>query len=126
MLSLVVEMGMNPVYALTGTPDKLFAEEVHKIAPDCEAIVGDLFLLHQKIKSRKVDLLIGNSFGKLIARAEDIPLVRVGFPITDRANMHYFPIVGYAGAARLVEMIGNTFLERLDRDADDAHFEMVL
>jgi nitrogenase molybdenum-iron protein beta chain len=126
MLSLVVEMGMNPVYALTGTPDKLFADEVHKVAPDCEAIVGDLFLLHQKIKSRKVDLLIGNSFGKLIARAEDIPLVRVGFPITDRANMHYFPIVGYAGAARLVEMIGNTFLERLDRDADDAHFEMVL
>jgi nitrogenase molybdenum-iron protein beta chain len=126
LLSLVVEMGMNPVYALTGTPDKLFADGVRGIAPDCEAIIGDLFLLHQKIKSRKVDLLIGNSFGKLIARAEDIPLVRVGFPITDRANMHYFPIVGYAGAARLVEMIGNTFLEWLDRDADDAHYEMVL
>lgn len=126
MLSLVTEMGMNPVYALTGTPDKKFAEEVGKVAPDCEAIIGDTFLLHQKIKNRPVDMLIGNTFGKLIARAEDIPLVRVGFPITDRANMHYFPIVGYAGAARLVEMIGNTFLERLDRDADDTHFEMVL
>jgi nitrogenase molybdenum-iron protein beta chain len=126
LLSLVMEMGMNPIYALTGTPDKKFAEEVHKISADCEAIVGDLFLLHQKIKSKSVDMLIGNSFGKLISRAEDIPLIRVGFPITDRANMHYFPIVGYAGAARLVEMIGNTFLERLDRDADDAHFEMVL
>lgn len=126
MLSLVTEMGMNPVYALTGTPDKKFAEEVGKVAPDCEAIIGDTFLLHQKIKNRPVDMLIGNTFGKLIARAEDVPLVRVGFPITDRANMHYFPIVGYAGAARLVEMIGNTFLERLDRDADDTHFEMVL
>ena len=59
-------------------------------------------------------------------RAEDIPLVRVGFPITDRANLHYFPIIGYAGAARLVEMIGNTFLERQDRDSDDTHFEMIL
>lgn len=126
MLSLATEMGMNPVYALTGTPDKKFAEEVAKVAPGCEAIIGDTFLLHQKIKNRPVDMLIGNTFGKLIARAEDIPLVRVGFPITDRANMHYFPIVGYAGAARLVEMIGNTFLERLDRDADDTHFEMVL
>jgi nitrogenase molybdenum-iron protein beta chain len=126
MLSLATEMGMNPVYALTGTPDKQFADEVHKTAPDCEAILGDTFLLHQKIKSRPVDMLIGNTYGKLISRAEDIPLVRVGFPIMDRANMHYFPILGYAGAARLVEMIGNTFLERQDRDSEDSHFEMIL
>jgi nitrogenase molybdenum-iron protein beta chain len=126
MLSLAVEMGMNPVFALTGTPDKKYAEEVHSVAPDCEALQGDTFLLHQKIKNQPVDMLIGNSFGKLIARAEDIPLVRVGFPITDRANLHYFPIIGYAGAARLVEMIGNIFLERRDRDSDDTHFEMVL
>ncbi len=114
------------VYALTGTPDKQFADEVKKASPCCEAIIGDTFLLHQKIKNRPVDMLIGNSFGKLIARAEDIPLVRVGFPITDRANLHYFPIFGYAGAARLVEMIGNAFLERRDRDSDDTNFEMVL
>lgn len=126
LVSLVVELGMNPVYALTGTPDKQFVEEVHKLAPDCEAIIGDLFLLHQLIKNHPVDMLIGNTFGKLISRAEDIPLVRVGFPIMDRANMHYFPVVGYAGTARLVEMIGNTFLERRDRDSDDAHFEMIL
>ena len=126
LLSMAVEMGMNPVFALTGTPDKMFANEVKKVAPDCEAITGDLFLLHQKIKNRPVDMLIGNTYGKLIARAEDIPLVRVGFPITDRANLHYFPVVGYAGAARLVEMIGNAFLERRDRDSDDTNFEMVL
>ncbi|MGA9098976.1 MAG: nitrogenase molybdenum-iron protein subunit beta [Methanotrichaceae archaeon] len=126
LLSLLAEMGMNPVFALTGTPDKKFEEEVHKLAPECEALIGDTFLLHQKIKNHPVDMLIGNTYGKLIARAEDIPLVRVGFPITDRANLHYFPIVGYAGAARLVEIIGNTFLERRDRDSDDANFEMVL
>ncbi|HCJ79048.1 MAG TPA: nitrogenase molybdenum-iron protein subunit beta, partial [Desulfotomaculum sp.] len=94
--------------------------------PECEAIIGDLFLLHQKIKNKPVDLLIGNSHGKYIARAEDIPLVRAGFPITDRANLHYFPMVGYAGAARLIEIIGNTLLERLDRDADDSHLELIL
>ncbi len=126
LLSIAMEMGMNPVFALTGSPDKNFTEVVHSVAPSCEAIIGDTFLLHQKIKNHSLDMLIGNSFGKLIARAEDIPLVRVGFPITDRANLHYFPIIGYAGAARLVEMIGNTFLERRDRDADDTHFEMVL
>jgi nitrogenase molybdenum-iron protein beta chain len=126
LVSLAVEMGMNPTYALTGTPDKKLEEEVHSVSPDCEAMIGDTFLLHQKIKNNPVDMLVSNTYGKLIARAEDIPLVRVGFPITDRANLHYFPIIGYAGAARLVEMIGNAFLERRDRDSDDTHFEMVL
>ena len=31
LVSLAVEMGMNPVFALTGTPDKKFAEEVHNV-----------------------------------------------------------------------------------------------
>jgi len=126
LVGMLRDLGAEPVYALTGTPDKLFEKEVHALAPSCEAIIGDLFLLHQKIKNKPVEMLIGNSFGKQIARAEDIPLVRVGFPIIDRANLHYFPALGYGGAARLVEMIGNAFLERMDRDADDAHFELIL
>ncbi|KUK43370.1 MAG: Nitrogenase molybdenum-iron protein beta chain [Methanothrix harundinacea] len=126
LVSLLVDLGMEPVFALTGTPDKQFIAEINQLSPECEAIIGDLFLLHQKIKNKPVDLLIGNSHGKYIARAEDIPLVRAGFPITDRANLHYFPMVGYAGAARLTEIIGNTLLERLDRDADDSHLELIL
>jgi len=124
--SLLVDMGMEPVFALTGTPDKQFIPEIKNTAPGCEAMIGDLFLLHQKIKNEPVDLLIGNTHGKYIARAEDIPLVRLGFPITDRANLHYFPSVGYLGTARLVETIGNTLLDRVDRDADDSHFELIL
>ncbi|WP_026486050.1 nitrogenase molybdenum-iron protein subunit beta [Caldanaerobius polysaccharolyticus] len=126
IVGLLADMGMEPVFALTGTPDKQFISEVNKIAPDCEAIIGDLFLLHQKIKNRPVDLLMGNTYGKYIARAEDIPFIRIGFPIFDRANLHFFPIVGYMGAARLVERIGNTLLDRVDRDAYDSYFELIL
>jgi nitrogenase molybdenum-iron protein beta chain len=126
LVGMLKDLGMVPAVALTGSPDAQFVNEIRALAPDCEAIVGDLFLLHQKLKNRSVDLLIGNSFGKYISRAEDTPLVRIGFPITDRANLHYFPVVGYAGAARLVEIIGNTLLERKDRDADDAYFELIL
>ena len=120
------DLGVEPTFALTGTPDEQFISEIRALAPDCEALVSDLYLLHQKIKNKPVELLVGNSFGKYISRAEDVPLVRLGFPITDRANSHYFPIVGYGGAARLVEIIGNTLLDRKDRDSDDAHFELIL
>ena len=41
LVGLAVEMGMNPVFALTGTPDKKFAEEViiwHQIVKHCKGI----------------------------------------------------------------------------------------
>ena len=78
---------------------------------------GDMFLLHQWIKNEPVDLLIGNTYGKYIARDEDIPLVRYGFPILDRIGHSYFPTVGYRGGLRLLEKILDALLDRQDRDA---------
>lgn len=130
LASLTLEMGMEPAYVLTGTPGKAFVKDVTDLVgseyPDGEVLESaDLFTLHQKIKKDPVDMLIGNTYGKHMALAEDIPLIRVGFPIMDRANLHYFPIMGYAGAARMVEWIGNTFLDRKDRDADPSVLEVI-
>jgi nitrogenase molybdenum-iron protein beta chain len=130
LTSLVLEMGMEPSLVLTGTQSSEFEKEIEELAgpeyPEADIISGgDLFTLHQIIKRKPVDLLIGNTYGKFIAKAEDLPLVRVGFPIMDRANLHYFPIMGYAGAARLVERIGNTLLDRKDRDAPDWLLETI-
>jgi len=131
MTSLVVDMGMIPTHILSGTKSKFFEKDIKEILGDKfpEANVvgnGDLFGLHQMIKKEPVDLILGNSHTKFIARAEDIPLIRVGFPISDRANMHHFPVMGYAGAMRMVERIGNTLLDRFDRDASDERFELLL
>ena len=43
------------------------------------------------MKNEPVDLLMGNTHGKYIARAEDVPFVRVGFPILDRYAHSVFP-----------------------------------
>ena len=85
-----------------------------------------MFELHQWIKNERVDLLIGGSYGKQIARAEDIPLVRAGFPILDRYVHSYMPLVGYRGAMRLVEMILNALMDRKDRDCADEDLELVM
>ena len=42
---------------------------------------GDMLLFHQWIKNDPVDLTIGNTYAKYIAKDEDIPLMRYGFPI---------------------------------------------
>jgi len=75
---------------------------------------------------RCVDLLIGNTYGKYIARDEDIPFVRFGFPIIDRVGHSYFPTVGYLGAMRLAERILGVFMDRQDRDAPEEAFELTM
>jgi len=132
LTEFVITMGMIPKYVLTGTPGRQFEEEIQKLLADAGIegsrvrAEGDLLELQQWIKAEKVDLLIGTSYGKYIARAEDIPLVRVGFPVLDRAVHPLMPIVGYRGCLRLIEQISNALLERRDRDCFDEDYELVL
>ncbi|MDR2295831.1 MAG: nitrogenase molybdenum-iron protein subunit beta [Clostridiales Family XIII bacterium] len=130
--SLALEMDMLPKYAITGTPKGDFTRRIEALF-DKYGVTGcvakadaDLFELHQWIKNEPVDLLIGSSYGKQIARAEDIPFVRAGFPVLDRYGGPLMPIVGYAGAIRLTEQIVNALLDRFDRDVSDEDFEIVL
>jgi nitrogenase molybdenum-iron protein beta chain len=131
MTEFVLSLGMIPKYVVTGTPGEYFEKEVGQML-EAAGVEGkaksacDLFTLHQWIKQEKVDVLLGGTHGKYIARAEDIPFVRAGFPILDRAVHSYMPLVGYRGTMRLLEMIGNAILDRQDRDASDEDLEMIL
>jgi nitrogenase molybdenum-iron protein beta chain len=82
--------------------------------------------MHQWIMNEPVDILIGNTYGKYIARAEDIPLIRMGFPILDRVGHSFFPTVGYMGAIRLIEKISTAFLDKHDRECEEEDFELVM
>ena len=132
LTSFVLEMGMIPKYLLTGTPNEAFTKKAQALLDafgieDCKVKAnGDLFELHQWLKNEPVDLMLGTTHGKYIAKAEDIPLVRAGFPILDRYVHSYMPLVGYRGGMRLVELICNALLDRRDRDAKDEDFELVM
>lgn len=131
MTEFALSLGMLPVHVLTGTPGKAFKQEIESMLDEAglEANVkeaGDMFKLHQWIKNEPVDLLIGNSYGKLIAKAEDIPLLRLGFPILDRSVHSYFSVLGYRGAMRIIEKISNALLNRRDRDTSEELIEFVL
>lgn len=130
MTEFLVSLDMIPAYVVTGTPGKRFEKRIKEITADCETEIkvkakGDMFLMHQWIKNEGVDLIIGNSYCKMMARDEDIPYVRWGFPILDRQGHQYFPTVGYMGGIRLLEKILNVLLDRLDRDVTPEKFELV-
>lgn len=131
LTEFVLSLGMKPVHVLTGTPGSAFEKEITEMLEEAGLrgnvkAGGDLFLLHQWIKNQPVDLLVGNTYGKYIARAEDLPFVRLGFPVLDRSVHSYLPVVGYKGAMRIIEMISNALLDRADREAGDEDFELVM
>ncbi|MFH7321341.1 nitrogenase molybdenum-iron protein subunit beta [Desulfurivibrio sp. D14AmB] len=131
MTDFLVSLDMEPIHIVTGTPGKKFEKRIKEITRELGRPVnvkakGDMFLLHQWIKQEPVDLLIGNTYGKYIARDEDLPFVRWGFPILDRQGHQYFPTVGYKGGLRLLEKILGVLMDRKDRDDSESQFELVL
>lgn len=131
LTEFLVDLNMQPIHIVTGTPGKAFESRIREISKDTVAKInikqpGDMFQLHQWIKQEPVDLLIGNTYGKYIARDEDIPFIRFGFPIMDRVGHTYFPTVGYEGGMRLTEKILEAIMDRQDRDAPEERFELVM
>ncbi|MDR1639648.1 MAG: nitrogenase molybdenum-iron protein subunit beta [Clostridiales bacterium] len=132
LTSLALEMGLVPKYVITGTPKEEFTKKINRLfskysVTDCKAKANsDLFELHQWIKNEPVDLLIGTTYGKQIAKAEDIPFVRAGFPVLDRYGGPLMPIFGYEGGIRMAEKIIGALMDREDRDCADEDLEIVM
>jgi len=131
LTQFLVSIDMWPIHIITGTPGKKFEQRIKQITAEVPHEVNvrggaDMLLFHQWVKNEPVDLLIGNTYLKYIARDEDIPLVRFGFPILDRIGHSYFSTVGYRGGMRLLEKILNALLDRMDRDAPEESFELVM
>lgn len=133
LTEFLVTLNMKPVYIVSGTPGKRFEDDMVKAldgkVPEAKFKNGDradMYLMHQWIKQQGVDLLIGNTYGKYIARDENIPLIRLGFPIVDRVGHSYQPTLGYAGATNLLTKILNSILDHEDRTCPEEKIELVM
>jgi nitrogenase molybdenum-iron protein beta chain len=133
LIEFLVDMDMKPVYIVSGTPGRRFEERMAEIlskrVPEAKYKNGpqaDMFLMHQWIKEEPVDLLIGNTYGKYIARDENIPFVRMGFPIIDRIGHSYFSTLGYMGGLRIVEKILSVLMDKQDATCLEEKFELVM
>ncbi len=115
----VYELGMQPIHIMSTFESTTFAPDMQALATDYgtdqakQTIIvgGDLYELHQKIKEAPVDLIIGDYKGKYIAHDENIPLVRVGFPQSDRFGYQRKCMLGFRGSIQLLDTLVNTVME---------------
>ncbi len=121
LTTFMLELGMNPVLVATGSKSRDYEAKIRQIfkeiRPELEPVVLngiDFDSLNDAVSECNPEILIGNSNGRYIAKARDIPLVRVGLPIHDRVGAQRILTVGYKGSLELLDRITNSILEATD------------
>ncbi|MEZ4485418.1 MAG: nitrogenase molybdenum-iron protein subunit beta [Syntrophotaleaceae bacterium] len=132
IVSFLLEMGARPYHILCSRSTKKFRKVMQALLDTSPYGAGcniwlnkDLWHLRSLCATDPVDCLIGDAHGKFITRDLGIPLIRAGFPIMDRVNLHRYPTIGYQGAINLLTWIANTFLDQVDVTCEDRNFEMM-
>lgn len=123
LASFLAEIGIHTVLCASGGKSGKFASSVATALAgmDCELPIVqedvDFFDIETMAKELQVDLVIGHSKGYAFARKENLPLIRVGFPIHDRIGGQRILHLGYHGAQSLFDLITNTVIEKKQSDS---------
>jgi nitrogenase molybdenum-iron protein NifN len=117
LTSFLAEIGVQPVLCASGGESGRLADAVAAVAGDAaQGVVvkegADFAEIGELARGLAPDFLIGGSKGYATARALDIPLIRVGFPIHDRIGGQRIVHFGYRGAQQLFDAVVNALLAR--------------
>ncbi|WP_371374081.1 nitrogenase component 1 [Sporomusa aerivorans] len=113
-----LENGVRPV-VVTGDKGGLAAKLLPQNELTAETVVlsdPDFSLVQQQALAGEANIAIGHSDGRFLTERNDIPLVRLGFPIHDRVGGQRLLSVGYIGTALFLDRITNTLLENKYKD----------
>lgn len=116
LASFLSEIGVIPVLCASGGKSGRLERSLRAAIPslDERTIIHDgidFAQIAEMAPALKPDFLIGNSKGYRLARALEVPIIRVGFPIHDRIGGHRVLHLGYRGAQTLYDTIVNALLD---------------
>jgi nitrogenase molybdenum-iron protein NifN len=117
--SLCCELGLSPVLCATGSNRGRLETQLRQITNKECFILDDTdhSSIHEAAKDLKLDVVLGPSKVRSWARALNVPVVCVGFPIHDRFGAARIRTFGYSGALQLLDRIANAILERRQEEA---------
>lgn len=124
LTAFLAEIGIQPVLCASGGRSGKFSQAIEQVLdglgcemPEVHENV-DFFDIQERAEDLDIDLLVGHSKGYTFARAHNIPLIRVGFPIHDRIGGQRLLHVGYHGALQLFDTVANTLIAKKQEDSE--------
>lgn len=122
LAAFCAEIGITPVLCLSGGRSGKLREAIAPLLTTIgDSVIredADFATLAELAPGLHPDLLIGSSKGYPAARAMNVPLVRVGFPIHDRFGGQRMLHLGYRGTQQLLDRIANALLEHRQETSD--------
>ncbi len=121
--AFLLEIGIKPVLCASGGKSGTFRSAIKGALEglDCEMPEVredvDFYDIEGRAEELGVDLLVGHSKGYAFSRKQNIPLVRVGFPIHDRVGGQRILHLGYHGAQLLFDTITNCIIDKKQSDS---------
>jgi nitrogenase molybdenum-iron protein NifN len=123
LTAFLSEIGIKPVLCASGGNSGHFQEAIAAVTGDIlrePANVRenvDFYEIAEAAESLQPDLLIGTSKGYSVAKKQQIPLIRAGFPIHDRFGGQRLLHLGYRGSQNLLDCIVNAIIEKKQADS---------
>ena len=118
MTAFLREIGMVPILCASGGKSGLLKKRIEELVPDMDELGikvregVDFVDIEDEAKILQPDFLVGNSKGYTMSRRNNIPLLRLGFPIHDRFGGQRMHHLGYRGTQELFDRIVNTVIEQ--------------
>lgn len=125
--SMCLELGVNPVVIASNRKSSEFKKDLEELLKEQNKFDGlpvildgvDHFEVNNEIrklkeKEIKIDFIFGNSKAKYMGNENNVSLIRVGFPITDRVGTQRQSIVGYKSMRHMAEKMTNIYIENND------------
>ncbi len=118
MTAFLREIGMVPVLCASGGKSGMLKKRIAELVPDMDELGinvrdgVDFVDIEEESKILQPDFLIGNSKGFTMSKKNNIPLLRLGFPIHDRFGGQRMHHLGYRGTLELFDRIVNTVIEQ--------------
>jgi nitrogenase molybdenum-iron protein NifN len=116
LTSLCAENGAFPAVIATGTKADKLAPLVEPLLSDAEeapVVLGtaDFATIEEAAVRTGANIAIGHSGGRFLTERRGIPVMRVGYPITDRIGGQRILTAGYTGTMAFLDRFTNTLLE---------------
>jgi len=116
LTAFLAEIGIFPVLCASGGKSGRLAQAIATVlnglpvTPPEVREDADFLEIAERVAELDPDLLVGHSKGYAIAKKQNIPLIRVGFPIHDRLGGQRILHLGYEGAQALFDLIVNILI----------------